>query len=247
MNRKYYYQAEISKSKPKILKNQVQNIPDFSGIFVAMAEHPKNFLIVDDHPVLADALAMHLKGRFPKAAVHTALNGLEGLDRLENNAIDIVLLDVNMPQMDGYQTFYLIKKKYPQLKVILLTQHGGKEMKEHFVKNGINGIVFKGEKWDIAEIVSTVWAGSNWFSPQMKELLGEQFINQQAGERKLPLSNRDRLLIRLLSKGKSTKEISSEMNLAENTINSYRQLLLKQTGAKNSEELVAFAYTNGLL
>lgn len=208
---------------------------------------PKCFLIIDDHPVLADAMAMVMKNRFPQAEVYTALNGLEGLDRLEKYSIDIALLDVNMPRIDGYQTFQLIKKAYADLKVILLTQHEGKEMKQHFIKNGINGIVFKGEKWDFEEVVMSVWKTGYWFSPHIKELLGEQFINQHAGERKLPLSNRDRQLIRLLSDGKSTKQISSEMNLAENTINSYRQLLLKQTNTKNSEELVSFAYNNGLL
>lgn len=208
---------------------------------------PKCFLIIDDHPVLADAMEIMLKKLFKEAEVYTALNGLEGLNRLENHLIDIVLLDVNMPHMDGYQTFQLIKKAYADLKVILLTQHGGKEMKQHFIKNGINGIVFKGEKWDLEEVIMGVWKSGYWFPPHIKELLGEQFISQHGGERKLPLSNRDRQLIRLLSEGKSTKQISSEMNLAENTINSYRQLLLKQTNTKNSEELVAFAYNNGLL
>lgn len=94
---------------------------------------PKRILLVDDHPVLADAMVNALKSRFPSTEFYTALNGLEGLDRLENNSIDMVLLDVNMPQMDGYQTFQLIKKNYPKLKVILLTQHEGNEMKEHFI------------------------------------------------------------------------------------------------------------------
>ena len=212
-----------------------------------MERLPKGILIIDDLPVLADSLAMVLKNRFPQTEFYTALNGLEGLDRIENKKIDLVLLDVNMPEMDGYQTFHLIKKNYPDLKVILLTQHGGREMKEHFIKNGINGIILKGEKQNLEEVIMAVWKNGLWFPPHIKELLGEQFINHHVGERKLPLSSRDRQLIRYLGEGKSTKEISSLMNLAENTINSYRQMLLKQTGTKNSEELIKFAVDNGLL
>lgn len=208
---------------------------------------PKGILIIDDLPVLADALAMVLKKSFPQTEFYTALNGLEGLDRIENKKIDLVLLDVNMPEMDGYQTFHLIKKNYPDLKVILLTQHGGREMKEHFIKNGINGIVLKGEKWNLEEVIMAVWKNGTWFPSHIKELLGENFIKYHTGGRKLPLSNRDRHLIQLLGQGKSTKEISTMMNLAENTINSYRQMLLKQTGTKNSEELIKFAVDNGLL
>lgn len=230
----------------KYLKNQVQNIPDFSGIFVKMTEHPRHFLLVDDHPVLADAMTMVLKNRLQGVVIYTAFNGLEALGRLETQPIDMVLLDVNMPEMDGYETFRLIRKKYPALKVILLTQHGGKEMQLHFFKNGINGIVFKGEQLDIVQVIQSVWEKGRWFPPHVLQLMGEQF-SIEPETNKLPLSNRDRQLIQLISAGKSSKEIASIMNLGENTVNSYRQMLLRQTGAKNTDELIALAFRNGLL
>ncbi len=230
----------------KYLKNQVCLIPDFSGIFEQMKPTLSSFLLVDDHPLLIRGLTEVLKKHFQDALFYAAQNGNEALQLLSQSPVDIVLLDVAMPEMDGYTVFPQIKKKYPTTKIILLTQYGGRALNLHFLQQGVDGIFFKGENEDIESAINTVWAGGRWFPPTVEALM-PSLMGEKKETGKLPLSDRDRMLLRYIGLGKSSKEISSLMNLGENTINSYRQLLLRQTGTRNTDELIAYTQKNGLI
>jgi DNA-binding NarL/FixJ family response regulator len=120
-----------------------------------------------------------------------------------------------------------------------------KDMILHFLQQGVNSILFKGETDDICEVVEQVWATGKWLPRSVLELAEGQLYEKSF--HKLPLGENERNIIKHISEGKSSKEIAALLHLGENTINSYRQSLLKKTGTKNTDELVRYAFNSGLI
>ncbi len=203
----------------------------------------KKFLIIDDHEVVLVGVRELLLQDFPDATIRTARSGTEAFEVLNNCSIEIVFLDVTLPVMNGYDIFPAIQKQYPEIKVILLTLNTGEGLVQHFMQQGVAGMLFKSNTDELTQAVNQVWAGGVYFSKEVKEVLDRSYQKRT----RLPLSPRESELIELISKGRSSKQIADIMCLSENTINSYRQQLLKQTLTKNTDELIAFAYHNGLL
>lgn len=202
-------------------------------------------MLADDHAIVAVGLKEVLEQEFTTAKFYTARTGQEALVILEQHPIDILFLDVSMPALDAYGAFPASKKQYPATKVILYTQFVAKDMILHFLHQGVNSILFKGETDDICEAVEQVWATGKWLSRSVREL-----VEGQLGEKpihKLPRGENERNIIRHISEGKSSKEIAELLHLGENTINSYRQNLLKKTGTKNTDELIRYAVNSGLI
>jgi DNA-binding NarL/FixJ family response regulator len=118
--------------------------PDFSGIFKIMKQkEPKSFLIIDDHALMASAIIQLLKCDFQHAVYYTAGNGKEALEILKVTPVDMIFLDVSMPEMNGYETFPILKRDYPDIRVILLTMLYDESVVHHFIQLGITAIMLK--------------------------------------------------------------------------------------------------------
>lgn len=206
--------------------------------------HPKHFLLVDDHPVVTAGLQRWLSLDFPQAIFYTATNGKAALEILEQQPIDILTLDVSMPEMDGYEAFPLIKKNYPGVRIILLTQYNDNPLIRHFIQQKANAILFKRSTTELVPAIRAVWDTGYYLSDDVRKSLENKYSDWGVC---LPLSPRSNELIKHIAMGNSSKEIASLMSLSENTVNSYRQNLLKQTQTKNTDELISFAFKNGLL
>jgi len=205
---------------------------------------PKNFLLVDDHLVVTKGLAALLKLDFLQANFYTAANGKEALEELALHSIDILILDVSMPVMDGYEAIVIIRKNYPDLKIIILTQFEGEYLIRYFLLGNLGAVLLKKNTENLSHVVRQVWEIGYYASGDLIKKL-EKIL--PTPEHKITLSPQNRILVKLISEGKSSKVIAEIMHLTENTVNSYRQLLLKQTGCKNTDELVAFAFKNALV
>lgn len=205
---------------------------------------PKYFLLVDDHPVVTTGLKALLRLDFPQAVFYTAANGKEALEILAQHTVDILTLDVSMPGMDGYEAFPLIRKNYPDVRIILLTQYSGEALIQHFIQLKVCAILLKQNTSELVQTIQTVWDTGHYVSEAVRKSLEHSY---HAREASLPLASRARDLIKHIAQGKSSKEIASLMGLSEHTVNSYRQDLLRQTHTKNTDELIAFAFLNGLL
>lgn len=227
------------------LKNKVRKKPDFSDIFnTVMTANPKHFLLVDDHPLVRMGIKSLLSVDFPEADFYTATNGKDALEILEQRSIDILTLDISMQGMDGYEAFPIIHKKYPNTRIIILTQYSGEPLIQHFIQLKARAILFKRNPAELTQAIKTVWETGYYLSGEVHKSLENSYLDSGAS---LPLKERARDLIQHIAAGRSSKEIANLTNLSENTINSYRQDLLRLTRTKNTDELIAFAFTNGLL
>lgn len=190
--------------------------------------------IAEDHNVVRQALTEMLK-REPKIqVVFDATDGADFLEKLMHNPIDIALLDLDMPKMDGRDTMKHLKKSLPEVKVIILSMHDDPWIIEELMDEGAKGFLKKNCSFD--EMVDMLFAvQSNVLLTTPKKL-----------ETPLDLNARELLVLKMICDGKKSEEIAERMNLSKKTIDAIRSELLKRLGAKNSAEMMRKSILLGL-
>lgn len=204
-----------------------------------------NILIIDDHKIFLDALASYVTSRGHH--VETAVNGKEGLKVLQDYGPDLIILDINMPMMNGISFVEQLRKTGHPAKVIVLTQYDEPSLMIHMLSRGVNGFLLK--NCDVSElevaIKETLEAGE-YCSPMISDLI--KTYNQSPDVfANLELSDREKELLMHIVNGSSSKQITAEMNLTQFTVESYRKSIMQKTQAKNVASLVNIAARCGLM
>lgn len=201
-----------------------------------MTELPK-IIIAEDHDLFRQAVARELK-RLGIQLMAEALNGRHLLDLLETLNPDIVLLDLEMPEMDGNQAFSAIKKKFPQLKIIVLSQYTDNGLMENYRARGADGFLSKnfvsGNIDILAREIRVVKNG------------GTSFYLADPKAKQLKFSRREVEIIPWICKGETAKEIAIRLGIGEKAINKHRKELYKKTNTRNSAEFIYYALKRGL-
>ena len=203
--------------------------------------------IADDHEIFRKGLRIILNEIDRVKVVGEAPNGLKLMDILKHHDIDLVLMDIRMPVMDGIEATRKIVEKYPGTKIIALTMFEEISYFNQMIEAGADGFLLKKTNKDELETaILTVMEGDNYFS--------EEFINKvnrsQRPAKKLvdvELTDREQEVLELICKGMSNAEISKYLGVSARTVDGHRAHLLEKTGAKNSPHLVMFAIKNGLI
>jgi len=206
-----------------------------------------HLLLVSDYVLLRKSLLRVVK-TFPSVSkVSEASDGLEALTTLSNQYVDVALLDVSMPVIDGFRACDLIIKKSPHVKIIILTQHDSERLMIHFFNKGVHSYLLKNIEIEELELaINTVMRGTRYFSKHVAESL-QKHIHEFDKPSMVGLRKKEIELIEFLQLGLSSKEIAEKLGLSLKTVNSYREDLLKKTNTKNAAELVSFALHNGLI
>ena len=204
-----------------------------------------SILLVDDQQLFREGLALILKQHYPAVTITQAGSGPEALEILKTNRIDLVLLDIGMPEMNGMEVVPHLTKEYPDLVILVVTQYNGEAMIKHLLRLGIHGFIFKSSaSEEIKEAIRTVMEGRQYIPVNLQpSFLKKMALSDAPGV----LKKREAEILLLLKMGSSSKEIAERLNLKENTINSYREEMLQKTKTKNVAELIAYAYENGML
>ncbi len=203
--------------------------------------------IADDHEIFRKGLRIILNELDQVKVLGEAQNGNELLEILKHHDIDLVLMDIRMPVMDGIEATRKIVEKYPQTRVIALTMFEEISYFNQMIEAGADGFLLKKTNKDELELaITTVMNGDNYFS--------EEFINkvnrtQRPGAKliDIDLTDREQEVLELICKGMSNAEISKYLGVSARTVDGHRAHLLEKTGAKNSPHLVMFAIKNGLI
>lgn len=200
--------------------------------------------IVDDHQILRAGLKVLLQCIDSIDIVIEASNGKEFLEQLEVNSPDLVIIDINMPVMNGAETVKIARKKFPELKVIVLSMN----REEHYFKTmndlGVDGYIIKESDYEELEhAIETVLKGGKYFSQELLLSL----VNNRPAHMKINLSEREQEILNYLCKGFSANEIAEKLFISPRTVEKYRSDLLLRTESANSISLVVFAIKNGLV
>jgi DNA-binding NarL/FixJ family response regulator len=204
-----------------------------------------SILIVDDQQLFREGLALILRQHYPDCQIFHAGSGPEALEMLKTTSINLILLDIGMPGMNGMELLAHINQDHPDAVVLVVTQYNGEAMIKHLLTLGIHGFIFKSSaSEEIREAIRTVMEGRQYFPTS----LHPNFLNKLAmSNTSAVLRKREAEILLLLKMGRSSKEIAERLSLKENTINSYREEMLQKTKTRNVAELIAYAYENGLL
>ncbi|MBT8234540.1 MAG: response regulator transcription factor [Saprospiraceae bacterium] len=203
-------------------------------------------LIADDHKVLLDGFKSLFENINDIEVVATAKNGVEVLDLLKSTEVDVVLMDINMPILNGVETCKKIKKLYPKIKVVALSMYKEVSYVKRMKAYGASAYLLKDDSSnEIIKAIYEVYDGGQYFSKQLKDLLFNNVLSDDLGV--VTLTRREKEVIQLISEGLSNKEIGQKLILSTHTIDSHRKNLLAKFNAKNKAELVKKAMEKGLL
>ncbi len=209
-----------------------------------------NVLIVDDHEIFRNGLKMVLNKLKYVEIVGEATDGKSFIDMLEDIKPDIVLLDIEMPGLNGIEAAKIALKKYPKLKIIALTMFGDDEYIQSMLDAGAKGFLMKNiNKETLDKAIQTVYNGGNYYSEELFEFFTKQFNKEKTigEEDKLNLTRREKEILQLLCEGLSNKEIAEALFISERTVLGHKTNLLTKTNTKNSLSLMAYAIKNKLV
>ena len=204
--------------------------------------------IVDDHSLFRNGLKLLLNNIPNYKVTGEAANGVEFLNLLQKEMPDIVLLDIEMPEMDGITAAEKALSLHPELKIITLSMYGEQEYYSKMMEIGASGFLLKNS--DINEVksaIETVWKGGNYFSKAlMSELIQSLKTINKPTPHKIDLSQREIEIIAEICKGLSNQEIGEQLFISKRTVEKHRANILAKTNCKNTASLVVFAIKNNL-
>jgi DNA-binding NarL/FixJ family response regulator len=195
--------------------------------------------LADDQSLFRRGLAMLLRDMPDVQVVFECSNGEELLTGLKGNAIDIVLLDLEMPVMDGMEAMRHLRKEYPNVKVIVLSMHSGEKFIVHLMEMGANGYVLKtAEPDEIENAVRSVADSGYHFSEMVSRVMLQGLVKK---EKLKPTFHEIEPLSEL-----TTTEIAGKLFLSPRTVEGHRNNILTKTGARNTAGIVVYAMSKGL-
>jgi DNA-binding NarL/FixJ family response regulator len=210
-------------------------------------------IIVDDHPLFREGLNLIVEKLKIGKTIAEAGNGQEFLDILASQQADLVLIDIDMPVMNGIEATEKAIGKYPDLKVLIFSMYSDKKYFTQIIKAGAKGMVLKsaGKKEFETAIKIVAEGGSHFSSEFVQKMVGidEKSDYQKHAEKvsELKLTNREMDILKCLCCGFSADEISKKLFISIKTVEHYRSKLLDKTGSKNTVSLVVFAVKNKLI
>jgi DNA-binding NarL/FixJ family response regulator len=208
-----------------------------------------NIAIVDDHKLFREGMKLLLSNVEIVENIYEACNGLEFLHLLEKESVDIVLMDIEMPEMGGVEATRIAITKDPNLKIIALSMYGEEMYYYQMLEAGAKGFLLKDSGMqNVLEAINTVCDGSSYFSEELlfnilQNLRTNKKIEQIAGD----LSERELEILYYVCKGFSNQEIADELCISKRTVDKHRGNLLSKTQSKNTASLVVFAIKNKLI
>jgi len=209
-------------------------------------------LIVDDHKVLIDGIRSMLEEEKEIEIVGEARNGKEAIDKVKNIDLDVVLLDINMPEKDGIETCKEIKKMYTDIKILALTMYNEGSFIQSMIKNGASGYLLKNSgKEEVVKAIKTVFQKGTYFSGEVSETLMKSMMPGAKKNRSndfIPkLTRREKEILELVVEEFTTQEIADKLFVSLSTVETHRKNLLSKLGVRNTAGLVRVAMEKGLL
>lgn len=209
-----------------------------------------NILIADDHQLMIDGIKATLAGIDDFCIVAEAGNGYQIMEILDSGtAIDVILMDINMPKLDGLGATKLVHKKYPGIRILALSQYDEKRFVKQMVKNGAFGYLLKDSGKDVLEkAIRTVHGGEKYFCDRLMIQLVNQELKTENTRSLFPdLTDREIEILKLIGDEYSTQQIADKLFISFHTVESHRANLMSKAGVKNTAGLIRWATENDYL
>lgn len=206
-------------------------------------------VIADDHQMFVDGLKSLLEDERELCVVGEAKNGFDVLEICAREPVDIVIMDINMPLMDGIQTSRELSRRHPHVKILGLSMYNDRDYISDILKAGALGYVLKNTgKECLLNAIFTLQSGSNYLSEEVTRTLLSRYIRNMPDEHAVEkLSDREKEVLECIASGLTTSEIGEKLFISKNTVETHRKNLLYKLKARNTAELVNNAYKQRLI
>lgn len=212
--------------------------------------------LVDDHPVVREGLRSAIEATSNDIqVVGEASDGLAALETVGENRVDVYVLDISMPVLNGIETTQRLIKKNPQSKVIILSFHDSRDIVEKAFRSGVHGYLLKESATaEVIQAIREVSKGKYFISPAISGFLVHGFLSRQSKTqsrdafRKTPaaLTPREREILQLIAEGLTVKEIASKLDLCLNTALVHRKNIMRKLDSHKQVDLVRYAIKEGI-
>lgn len=203
-------------------------------------------LLVDDHKIVLDGLEAILADMDGFDCVATADNGQKALDLLKVFDIDVILMDIDMPVMNGMEATKAVKRDYPNVKVVSLTQHSERGMVKKLIECGSDGYLLKNiDQDELALAIRKVNDGQNYFSSEVTMSLAGKAVEKSSTGAEVEITQREIEILTLIAEGFSSKEIGEKLFISPRTVDTHRTNLMNKLDIHNIAGLIRFALKNG--
>ncbi|MCK4910694.1 MAG: response regulator transcription factor [Thermodesulfovibrionales bacterium] len=210
---------------------------------------PRKILIADDHRIVREGLTALLAKEDKYKIIGYAKNGHEAIREAIEKKPDVVIMDLNMPELNGYAAIKKIVSQNDSIKILVLSMLADKMFISRAFKEGAHGYVLKDCAYDeLINAIEAVCSGGIYISPDIAGVVIEEFVSQpqDSSIHEDLLSAREREVLQLLAEGKSTKEIAYILDLSPKTIETYRSQIMGKLDIYNIAELTKYAIREGL-
>jgi len=209
-----------------------------------------NIAVVDDQAMFRAGLVSLLSEFEELKVMIEAENGKDFLKKLKRKKPDVVLLDLEMPEMDGMETLAYLKASHPGIRVLILTMHNEEPIIAHMIESGAHGFLVKNDPIEmLIDAIYSVMDTGYYFDDRVSRALVQRLMlgnKVKPSFDKVVLTEREMQVVQLLCQELTTREIGERMSLSHRTIEGHREAILAKIKAKNTVGIVMYAIKNGL-
>lgn len=208
-------------------------------------------IIADDHQLFIDGIKSIIKSIKNLEISAEVNNGKQLLEHLSKQGCDVILMDINMPDMDGIEATKEVKKRYPNIKIIMLTMYSSRDYIEKLLRVGADGYILKNTgKEELQKAIETVHQGESYFSAEVTERIMEGLQKKKSAEKNsfmVELTEREIDVLKLIVQELTTSEIAEKLFISTHTVETHRKNLISKLNVRNIAGLVKYAMQNGLV
>jgi len=208
--------------------------------------------IADDYKIYREGLKVGLSADDKLEVISEADNGEELLKALETSSPDVILMDLKMPILDGLEATKIVRKKYPSIKVLVVSMYEDDKFIIHLMENGANGYLLKNAEPDeIRRSIYSVHENGYYFNDLVNKALLKKLVLKNnlkpSFNQNIDLTEREQEVLKMICEEKTAAEIAKEIFLSPRSVEGIRQRLIEKIGVRNTAGLVMFAVKNGLV
>ena len=200
-------------------------------------------LLADDHPLVLEGVKSFIESFDHIEVVGTATNGNQALEKFDDARPDVVVMDLNMPELNGLTATEIMLERNPEAKVLILSMHNSLEYISTAMRHGARGYILKDVPTEeIVTAIETVFAGNKYFCEST-----EQQLRPSKTDSREPLTSREQTILLQLASGKSNKEVARDLEISHRTVETHRQNIKRKLGISTAAGLTRYAIEHGVL
>lgn len=208
-------------------------------------------MLADDHKIVRDGIKLMLDSQAGIDLISEAETGTEVLSLLKDELVDIIVMDINMPELDGIQATKAVKETYPDVKILALTMSNDELHIRQMIQAGASGYIMKSAgRSELKDAIFTIMDGRHYFSTDATQSIMMDLVKgkgKSSNPDPIHITDRELEILELIVQEHTNQEIAKKLYISSRTVDAHRRNLLQKTGARNTAGLVKYAFQNNII